>query len=321
MSRIASCRLAGWVILPLWLAACGGSNDQTDPGLAAAKGGTTGGPGTPTVDAVDPTEAEQGTTLDVRVFGSGYDQGSTADLLLDGQATSEVVTNHTTFVNQGEVIANITIAEAAVVDRYDVRVTTSRGKKGIGIEKFQVQPKLKGTTPVTVTFADRPGDAVRSDGAGSYSETGSTGIHISGNGNLMFWPRQFGTPTRSVRVTTTVFDGSTTDRFFTNNHTNPGGDNGLGLLGLPPGTTGAAVVEVELNQDDGDPIEVLRYGKSCSDAVVEATKATVSRSLDGTTWIITGGAGVHCKQLRKKPGTTQVGTAAGFRLTLVQSSP
>lgn len=94
--------------------------------------------GTPTVSSTDPTGAPVDTTLVVRVLGSGYDAGSTADFALDGQTIPQVRTNSTTFVSSKELRANITIDADAPTDLYDVIVITSKGKRGIGIEKFQV---------------------------------------------------------------------------------------------------------------------------------------------------------------------------------------
>jgi probable HAF family extracellular repeat protein len=92
----------------------------------------------PVVSSADPAAAERDTTLNVRVLGSGFDTGSRAEFLLNGVAMPGVTTNSTTYRSSRELVANITIAADAVPERYDIQVTTSRGKKGIGTEKFQV---------------------------------------------------------------------------------------------------------------------------------------------------------------------------------------
>jgi hypothetical protein len=141
----------------------------------------------------------------------------------------------------------------------------------------------------------------------------------------MFWLGE-GNP-RAVRVKTTAFDGETRRRVFTNNHTNPGGDNAMGFLGLGFGSSGTAVFEVELFNKSNEPYNVLRYGKDCAGTgsgggnVVNATKVTIARSLDGNTWTITGSSGVHCKQVTKKPGLSQIGTAGAFEITLERAAP
>jgi TolB protein len=104
-----------------------------------------GGSGGPTVSSTNPGEAPQDTTLDVRVLGSGFDQGSRAEWAIAGVPSPKVVTNSTRFVSSKELVANIRIALDADTVLYDVLVTTSRGKKGIGTELFKV--KAKGPKP------------------------------------------------------------------------------------------------------------------------------------------------------------------------------
>lgn len=107
-------------------------------------------PSGPTVTATDPAESVRDTTLDVRVLGSGFDNGSSADFLLNGVPDPKVVTNSTRFVSSTEVVANVTIVMDAVPAYRDVAVTTSTGKKGIGTAKFQVLspivPAIPGST-------------------------------------------------------------------------------------------------------------------------------------------------------------------------------
>jgi len=78
-------------------------------------------------------------TLDVHIFGSGFDKGSTAQWAIKGVPSSKVVTNSTSYVSSRELVANITIAADADVAYYDVIVTAaSSGKPGIGTEQFEV---------------------------------------------------------------------------------------------------------------------------------------------------------------------------------------
>jgi probable HAF family extracellular repeat protein len=92
----------------------------------------------PVVASANPSAAPQDTTLDVQVLGSGFDLGSRAEFVLNGVAVPGVRTNRTTYRTPKELVANITIAPDAVPDRYDIAVTTSKGKKGIGTERFAV---------------------------------------------------------------------------------------------------------------------------------------------------------------------------------------
>jgi probable HAF family extracellular repeat protein len=92
-----------------------------------------------TVKSVDPDSVPQDTTLDIRVFGSGFDNTAEAEFLLDGQSDPRVRTNSTRFVKSTEVVANVTIALDAEPTLYDAQVTLrSTGKKGIGTEKLTV---------------------------------------------------------------------------------------------------------------------------------------------------------------------------------------
>ena len=99
--------------------------------------------------ATVPNTAPQDTTLDVQVSGSGFDRGSRVDMALDGVVTPRVKTNSTRFVNKSTLVANITIAVDAEPDLYDVQVTTTKGKRGIGIELFEISyaMTLLGTLP------------------------------------------------------------------------------------------------------------------------------------------------------------------------------
>jgi hypothetical protein len=94
---------------------------------------------------VDPDSVVQDTTLDIHVKGSGFDRGSRAEFLLSGQLDPRVRTNSTKFLKSTELVANVTVARDALPTLYDVRVTTSGGKKGIGTELLavlQVNPEI-----------------------------------------------------------------------------------------------------------------------------------------------------------------------------------
>lgn len=109
------------------------------PGIALAR--SAGGNG-PTVKSTDPDSATIDTTLNVRVFGSGYDKGSRANWAFKGVVSEKIVTNSTLFVSSTELVANITIARNANIGSHDVIVTTSAGKGGIGTELFVVTMQM-----------------------------------------------------------------------------------------------------------------------------------------------------------------------------------
>lgn len=125
------------VIAFLGALACS-DRQPTMPTIRAAAGGGGGGV---SVTATDPDSATQDTTLDVVVNGSGFDQGSQAQWAIAGVPAAKVHTNSTRFLTPKKLIANITIAPDADTVLYDVLVTASTGKKGIGSELFRVRPK------------------------------------------------------------------------------------------------------------------------------------------------------------------------------------
>jgi TolB protein len=132
--RLRAALAALFVVLSIH--ACG--DGPTTPPASFAHGGASGGV---TVTATDPNDAAQDTTLDVVVSGSGFDRGSSAAWAIAGVPSSKIRTNATRYVSSKQLVANITIALDADTVLYDVMVTTSRGKKGIGTELFRVRPK------------------------------------------------------------------------------------------------------------------------------------------------------------------------------------
>ena len=96
----------------------------------------------PAVSSTVPSSAARGTTLDVRILGSGFDAGSTAQWAIDGVPSGKVVVNSTSYVSSKELKANVTIASDADVTFYDVVVTSKGGKPGIGTETFEVTVQM-----------------------------------------------------------------------------------------------------------------------------------------------------------------------------------
>jgi len=159
-------RAGACVVLAVVLYACAERPVPTAPRFAAAAGSDT-----VVVDSTVPDNGPRGATLDVRVLGSGYSRGSRADFALDGVVGANVVTNSTRYVKATELVANITIAPDAVLDLYDVIVTTSNGRKGVGIESFAVTPTYQdlGTLGGNYTVANALNTAVHVVG---FSRTG-----------------------------------------------------------------------------------------------------------------------------------------------------
>jgi len=90
------------------------------------------------VKSTNPTSGPRNSTLDVTVSGSGFSAGSRAEFALDEVPGPGVRTNATQFVSSTTLVANITISADADLALYDVIVTTTGGKKGIGTEMFEV---------------------------------------------------------------------------------------------------------------------------------------------------------------------------------------
>lgn len=128
---------------------------EPDAVPAFAKSGGTG----PTVTATSPSFGDQGTVnLDVQVIGSGFDQGSQAAWDSGGAPYPRITVNSTKFVSSTQLTANITIAANAAVQYYDVAVTTSAGRKGVGTELFTVTlatPIPGATSAIAVNDAGR----------------------------------------------------------------------------------------------------------------------------------------------------------------------
>jgi hypothetical protein len=270
-----------------------------------------------------PSEAPQETTLTVEVFGSGFDDGSEVRFLgPDGSATGMDVVTSPFMTPDETLIAELTIAADADVALYDIEVTTSRGKKGIGSEKFSV--KLKGAPtdlPVSATFrgvtGDESGDGILSDGGGAYEEAVILVI-----GNLMLDAR-----VDILRELCFDFDGQSgapfggafcDDGYLTT--ADPDLEGGLPAMGVGSTmTTRGQVTWVKKDAAGKGYNWFLRFGMNCESADVGSDRLTVLHP-DESTWTLEGAHAVLCKMPTKgRP----VAMAAGefsmpFKLTLVK---
>ena len=206
--------------LPLLLWACATPTADaplTAPGDPSAARPVAG----PTVTSTNPSYGHRGTTIDVRVTGTGFDVDAQATWLLKGVANAaKVRTNRTTYVSSTEVVANITIASDADLAFWDVQIA-SRGKNGVGTESFEVSTARPTSTILVSNDAvyRLRGDGGYLDlatGASRYSngECGvSTAIHslAGGSGDATMNPGPGKCP-RQVRITyeSINLDGTTT---------------------------------------------------------------------------------------------------------------
>lgn len=97
----------------------------------------------PRVHAAIPDSGEQETTaLDVTIEGDNFDDGSTVAFWRTGTTNpGGVDVTGVVFHNKNKLVATIDIPLSAEIDNYDIEVTTSRGRRGKGIEKFRVVEK------------------------------------------------------------------------------------------------------------------------------------------------------------------------------------
>jgi hypothetical protein len=136
-----------WLLPALVLAVSCRSGEPTGVlraagGSSAAKGGGSGGSGGTTTLAVtsaSPAQAPQDTTLDVTITGSGFTTGAKAAWALNGDTTL-VHVQSTKVVSSTQLVAHVQVPGTAPVASYDVQVTLTSGKKGVGAEMFTVTP-------------------------------------------------------------------------------------------------------------------------------------------------------------------------------------
>ena len=130
----------------------------------------------PVVTGVAPTTLPPGSTVDLHVFGSGFDAGSRVGIFDDGVPTPKVQTNGTRFVSPRELVASVTTAADAPEGPYDIGVAGGNGKQGVGTELVDVAAVVSGVQP----FSVNPGDSVTISGIGFGSNPDRVHVTISG---------------------------------------------------------------------------------------------------------------------------------------------
>lgn len=250
------------------------------------------------VDATSPSSAPQGAAgLDVRVFGSGFEPGAAVTFLRGRKETSDITTNSTTFVNDQEVVANIDISAFAEPDLFDVRVEVPRGRKGIGIELFEVTGTPQ-ECQLNFDLAFDDGQPVHSDGGGVYSDglqhveiftSSGPGFRFDTNGSQQLDARK---DKRWIRLD---FSGTAwahlvapddlkgTDLRLSNQ------GPGLNLCALQVGGSSTVAVDLPFEAADGDRMGLKYGGMTFSGNICSAPKVTVTRTTF-TTWTMVSGA-------------------------------
>jgi len=125
----------------------------------------------PVVTSATPPAAEQGSVnLDVVIGGKNFKKGAVARFLVTGtEDPGGITVNATTFKGSTQLIANITVADAAALSKFDIEVVNTSGRRGKGIELFSVVEKGKLSTGgsgslVRSEFRNNGDDGLRSDG-------------------------------------------------------------------------------------------------------------------------------------------------------------
>jgi hypothetical protein len=95
------------------------------------------------VTSAEPAASVQGTvSLDVTINGSGFDSSASARFLVTGTAdTGGVTVTKTVVKGPKQLVATIDVTDTAVVNKFDIEVTLSSGRKGKGTTLFTVLKK------------------------------------------------------------------------------------------------------------------------------------------------------------------------------------
>lgn len=147
------------------------------------------------VTAADPAAAAQGTiNLNVKVTGKGFKNGAKAKWFITGTTDpGGVQVNSTAFVNPGELTANITVSDTAIIANFDIQVLNADGRGGKGTELFRVVAKgtngssacpalAPAPTSDTKCYAALPGclDITFGNNGLVITEVGTGGNHATG---------------------------------------------------------------------------------------------------------------------------------------------
>jgi len=176
-----------------------------------------------TVTAADPPAAPQGTvSLDVAVSGSGFDSTAAVSFFVTGTADPGGITVRKVAVKGPKrLIATIDVADTAIVEKFDIEVRLSNGRKGKGTTLFTVQAKTSSGDPCAVAGLDFPAfiywkdggkqtqDIFVADSTGKCSRLVIAGVTQAGASDAKFsYP--VGSAGNVGRVVYRYYDGSST---------------------------------------------------------------------------------------------------------------
>jgi len=109
------------------------------------------------VNSADPPSAPQGTlSLDVTVSGNGFDSSAQVDFLVSGTTNPGGITvRRVKVTGPKKLIATIDVADTAVIEKFDIQVRLSGGRKGKGTSLFAVVAKVS-NDPCAAPLIDFP---------------------------------------------------------------------------------------------------------------------------------------------------------------------
>lgn len=260
---VPSFRTAGPVMLLLLSLAAASCADASapfhaDPQFNKTKGG---GPnsGNPSVTSVDPPYAYQGEVINgVRIFGSNYAEGAQAAWERNGVPDPRIVVHQTRYVSASELEADITILEDAEMGAYNVAVTLVGGKRGVGIESFEVKSRV--TNPTPTFYVPNSGSDITGDGtvtAGTESVYAnrtcslSTVVYRDGTGDaILDMPTKLsGNPKSCPGLRTLRFrwpDGYQESLVTRVNVGAAGASGATGIYGIPPGASNTMAMNIQI---------------------------------------------------------------------------
>jgi hypothetical protein len=129
------------------------------------------------VAAAEPDTVTVDTTVTIRITGSGFTDGSTAEWLADSMPAPGIRTVSTTYISPTALNALISISPDADLREYSIRIRNKKGKQGIGVERFRVVAK---PTPLPAPGVSSVAVDVNDDGVivGSSSDASGTSLAV-----------------------------------------------------------------------------------------------------------------------------------------------
>ncbi len=103
-------------------------------------------PPAPAVSGITPNYGTQGTTVNVRIDGNGFDTGAAVRLQMDGH--TDISPTNVTVVSGEQITCTVTLKDSQTVGAWTVRVTNTDGQYGTLADGFEV------AAPVTLPYSE-----------------------------------------------------------------------------------------------------------------------------------------------------------------------